>query len=401
MLRPLVSRMASGLCAVALITGTAPGAMAQRKSKPGKKAKPEAPAPTPTPAPPLEAPPVADAPPPTPVPHTPQTPPRQVTESDLAKAQQDTARPWAKGVSPDEQRTALAMFNEGNKLLRESVFPQAVDKYREALTHWDHPAIHYNLALALVNLDNPVEMHASLEKSMVYGAAPLGEDKFARAKDFKLLVEKQLAMVEYTLPVAGAKLIFDGKQVMIGPGTWTALVRAGEHSVAARADGYAPTQLNLKLTGGEPSRLELKLFTDSELTREKRKMPVWIPYGVLGAGVVIAGVGGLLHVSARTSFDDYDAAIAACAMTDSTGGCSMRTPEVVAMKSSAESNQTLAFATYTVGGLAIAAGLALVIINRPQAYRIDPFAEEAPTGAMSIAPVIGADHAGVAARGSF
>ena len=367
-MRPLVSRMAGGLCALALCAGTAPRALAQ----------PDAPQPG-----------------------DPQAPPKQVQESDLAKAQQEDQRPWAKGVTPEEQKTALALFSEGNKLLRDSIFVQAAEKYKEALTHWDHPAIHYNLALALVNLDQPVEMHASLEKAMAFGAPPLGEDKFARAKDFKLLVEKSLATVEYSVSVPGAVILFDGKEVLQGPGTWKALVRAGEHAVAARAPGYAPTQLNPKLGGGETSRLELKLFTDAELTREKRKMPVWVPYSVLGTGVVIAGVGALLHTSARASFDEYDAAIQQCALTDPSGGCSMRTPAVTDLESTAQSRQTLAITAYTVGGLAIAAGVALVIINRPEAYRIDPFKESAAAGGVSWAPLLGPDLAGLSAAGHF
>src|SRR5262245_49279834 len=191
-------------------------------------------------------------------PAPPPQPPTKPTDSDLATAKQEDDRPWAKGVSQAEQLAALALFNEANGMLRDALFPKAAEKYREALTHWDHPAIHYNLALALVNLDQPVDMHAALEKALVYGSAPLGADKYARAKDFKLLVEKQLVKVEYTLNEPDSVLIIDGKEVQKGPGTYAALVRAGEHSIAARAPGYSPTQLNLKLGGGETSRLELK-----------------------------------------------------------------------------------------------------------------------------------------------
>ncbi len=329
-----------------------------------------------------------------------QVPPKQITDKDLATAQQDDSRPWAKGVSPEEQRKALALFNVANGMLRDALFPKAAEKYREALTHWDHPAISYNLALALVNLDQPVEMHAALEKSLVHGAAPLGDDKFARAKDFKLLVEKQLVKVEYTVVEPGAVLILDGKEVLQGPGTFAALLRAGEHSIAARAEGYSPTQLNLKLGGGETSRLELKLFTDAELTREKRKMPSWIPYSVLGAGVVLGGVGALLHTSAKGGFSDYDQAIEDCANADPTHGCSDPDPATFALKSDAESKQTLAAAMYTVGGLTVAAGVVLVVLNRPKTFRIDPLEKQGGEG-ISITPVFGRDLAGVAAAGRF
>src|SRR2546423_895823 len=65
-------------------------------------------------------------------------------------------RPWAAGVQPTEQRAALQMFHDGNVFLNDGLFAKAGDKYKEALKHWDHPAIHYNLALAQMNLDQPI-----------------------------------------------------------------------------------------------------------------------------------------------------------------------------------------------------------------------------------------------------
>lgn len=334
-------------------------------------------------------------------PETPPPPNTPITDKDLATAQQEDSRPWAKGVSPEEQRKALALFNEANGMLRDALFPRAAEKYREALTHWDHPAIHYNLALALVNLDQPVEMHAALERSLVHGAAPLGDDKFARAKDFKLLVEKQLVKIEYTITEPDSVLILDGKEVQTGPGTYAALIKAGDHSIAARAPGYSPTQLNLKLGGGETSRLELKLFTDAELTREKRKMPTWIPYTVLGAGVLIGGTGAFMHTRAKNGFADYDQAIAECADADATNGCSDPTPEIFALKSDAESSQTMAATLYTLGGITVAAGVVLVVLNRPKTFRIDPLEKQNAEGEVSITPIFGHDLAGVAASGRF
>src|SRR6476659_855341 len=71
-------------------------------------------------------------------------------------------RPWARGVPKDRQAKAIALFREGNGALKESLFPKAAALYRDALQVWDHPAVHYNLALALVNLDQPLEVHEHL-----------------------------------------------------------------------------------------------------------------------------------------------------------------------------------------------------------------------------------------------
>lgn len=341
------------------------------------------------------------APKPVPAPAPVPPPDDPLKGSDLATAQQEDDRPWAKGVSPDEQRAALALFNEANSLLRDALFPKAVEKYREALAHWDHPAIHYNLALALVNLDQPVEMFDALDKAMAFGAAPLDADKYDRAKGYKILVEKQLALVELSIAVPAATVVFDGKQVLTGPGTWEARVRSGEHAIVARAEGYSPTQLNQRIEGGEVSRLDLKLFTDAELTRYKRRFPTWLPWTVSAVGVAILGTGALLHLQARGKFDDYDDAIHDCAMNQDTGGC-MAGPEVTDLKSSAETKQTIAFSLYAAGGVALAGGIVLIVLNQRESYRIDPFAEQRPSEpAVSVTPVLGPDLAGVAASGRF
>ena len=149
------------------------------------------------------------------------------------------ARPWAVEIAPREQEAALLRFNEGNRLLADGAWAAALDKYRNALAHWDHPAIHYNSALALVNLDQPIELHGALERAMAYGAAPIDEDKFDRAKGLKRLVDKLVASVAYRGVPAGATLTIDGKDVFVGPGDYHGLVVAGAHTVGLRAGAIA------------------------------------------------------------------------------------------------------------------------------------------------------------------
>lgn len=331
-----------------------------------------------------DAPPQADPPPPDPI----------------GAIDPTASAPWA-NISPEEKLKAQELFDEGNSAMSDGLFPKAAEKYRAALSHWDHPGIHYNLALALVNLDQPVEMHAALEKALVYGSDPLGgEERFARAKDFKKLVEDDLVRVEYTVSVPGSVLILDGKEVLQGPGTFKSMIREGEHAIAARADGYSPTQLNLKLLGGETSRLEIQLFTDAELTGETRRMPVWVPYTVLGAGVVLGGLAAWQHTGAKSGFEDYDQAIQECSETGTTGGCEPD-PATFDLKSSAQSKQTLATTMYVAGGVALTAGVVLVILNRPTSYRIDPLEKQSQGGEVSVTPVFGPDMAGLSAFGRF
>ena len=308
-------------------------------------------------------------------------------------------RPWAEGVTQEEQRKALALFNEGNALLRDSLFPKAAEKYRDALTHWNHPAIHYNLALALVNLDQPIEMYQALEKAMAYGPAPIDEDKFDRAKGLKILVEKQLANVEYTVEVPGAKIFFDGKDVFTGPGTWKQLIPAGEHNLLIKAENYVPSQREVKVAGGEIDRQKFELFTETDLLRTKRLMPGWVPITVGVTGLAIIGGGIFMHSQAKNTFAEYDQGVQDCAANEATGGCGMPPAGLFDKKSSAENQQTIAIIAYAVGGTALVAGVTLFVLNRPTTYRIDQ--KEAAEPGVSVTPVISPSLTGIAAVGRF
>ena len=323
------------------------------------------------------------------------------TDEELAKNKNVNERPWAVGVSETDQKAALAAFAEGNALIHDALFVKAADKYREALTHWKHPAIYYNLALALVNLDKPVEMHDALEKAMAYGPAPLDQDKFDRAKGYMTLVEGQLANVELTCDQPGAKVYLDGEELFTAPGQYKGLVIVGEHTVIAKGEGFSPTQVSQKLAPRENMRLNVKLFTDEQLTREKRKLPVWVPYATAGAGVLFAGVGAIMQQQANSQMKTYDALIATCAQTDPTHGCShAQDPMYANAKSSAQTKQTIATTGFVVGGAALAAGIVLYIINRPESYRIDPFAEQKEPP-VSVVPYFGPDGGGFAATVHF
>ena len=302
-------------------------------------------------------------------------------------------RPWARGVPPDQQKKALELFRAGNTLLKESVFVKAAEKYREALALWDHPAIHYNLALALLNMDQPLEVHEHLVAALKYGVAPLDTEKLEHARTYKGLVEKQLARVEITCEEAGASVSLDGKVVFVAPGRYEGLVRPGAHTVVASKEGHAPTNLSRTLPAGEKTTLALKLYTAEDLTRYQRHWSGWKPWAVVGAGAAVALAGGALHMQARGSYDDFDSRIAQC------GGC-VPPPDVSDMRTRGDSMQQLAFGAYAVGGAAVVTGAILAYINRPQAYRINPDEAESPQG-VSVTPLVSGREGGIQATFRF
>ncbi|MGI5860462.1 MAG: PEGA domain-containing protein [Myxococcales bacterium] len=310
-------------------------------------------------------------------------------------AQAPAERPWARGVSPEDQKKALALFKEGNALLKESVFVQAAARYREALGHWDHPAIHYNLVLALLNLDQPLEVHHHLQKAMEYGPEPLDLEKFEQAKAYKLLVEKQLARVKIRCSVEGAQITMDGRPLFVAPGEYEGFVRPGPHSIVATKEGYLTNETSRALPAGETTTLDIELLTAADLTEYRRRWDAWKPWSVVAAGVVVAAVGGGLHYTGIDKIRQFDQGIQAC------GGC-VPSADLESTRTTGTRMQGIGIGGYAVGGAALATGAVLVYMNRLQPYQVAPGAEAKPAEpAVSIAPLLGGETNGMSATFRF
>ncbi len=284
-----------------------------------------------------------------------------------SKPDSATERPWAKGVPQANQEKALALFRDGNSALKQSLFVKAAQIYLEALQSWDHPAIHYNLALALVNLDQPLQTHEHLLAALKFGASPLDSDKHEQALRYRALVEKQLAKIEIRCLTPGAAVKLDGVQVFTGPGKYEALVRIGVHTVVASKEGFLTFEHSQTLAGATSKLFEFKLVTAAELTDYRRPWPQVLPWLVVGAGAVFAGSAAGLHLSARDAFKSYDSGIAACVKAD-TGGC-VPSVSLAGIKSRGDTMQGIGLAMYGIGGAALITGAVLVYLNRLQPYR--------------------------------
>jgi hypothetical protein len=314
-------------------------------------------------------------------------------------------RPWATGVSQAEQKAALGLFQQANAQLNDGLFGKAAEIYRDALTHWSHPAIHYNLALALMNLNEPVEVFEHLTKSIAFGAAPLEKDKFDRAKEYLVVYEKTIAEIEVSCDKPGAKVLVDGKEVFVAPGKYTGKVKVGKHTFIAQKEGYEARVKAPSIGPGDHFRIELKLFTAEELTRYHRRWEnTWFPYAIVGGGAVAGIVGGVLELSAKSSFDKFDKAVASC-NTGSPGGnsgCSAHAYDGI--KNAATTKRTIGYVGYGVAGAAIASGLGLAWFNRRQPYQIraeDLQQEQDKEPEAMIVPVVSPDLTGAMVMGHF
>jgi hypothetical protein len=397
-----MTRLITVVLGVVLSVGTVLAQPAPKKKKAPKTPVPAQKAPDPAPAP---------TPPPDP------TPPLKKDEpgggggvwGDKAETLgAGTERPWATGVSQDRQDAAIRLFVEGNGYLNDGIFTKAVESYRGALTSWDHPAIHYNMALALTKLDQPIEVEISLEKAIAYGPSPLETpDKFEHAKEYLVLNAKQLAWIEVSCDKVGAKVSIDNEEVFtVATGKdnkATRRVKVGKHTIVAEKTGYNATVEPSFIEPGQKFAINITLYTSDELRRTRRRWDArWMPYAVIGGGVVLGGVGALMQLSAQSSYDDYDKEIARCNADSGGVGCAS-SESITDLKESGNSKRTLGYVGYGLAGAAVITGAVLIYLNRETEYEItaDEYKKQQREKPVAITPVVAPGMAGAMVFGRF
>ncbi|WP_052519556.1 hypothetical protein [Archangium violaceum] len=299
--------------------------------------------------------------------------------SILASAELESSYPWVRNVSLKEQDAAYALFREGNGFLKNSIFIQAVEKYRQALKHWDHPAIHYNLALALMNFEQPIEAYTHLEAAMRYGPEPLDQERFERARTYKDLLDKQIVRVSVRCDEPGTIVTLDGQTLFVAPGHYEGLARTGIHSVVARKDGHLTYDKSQTWVSGKQVELNLHLVRREDATQYRRQWDEWKPWAVVGSGLAAAVSGGVMHLGAASTYGAFDTKVREC------GGC-MATPELAAIRSRGDNLKQAAMGAYALGGAALVTGAVLLYLNQPQAHLIDPYQSEE---SVNVVPILG------------
>jgi hypothetical protein len=321
-------------------------------------------------------------------------------------------RPWAEGVPKEKQDAALARFTEGTGLLKEAYFKRAVDVLREALILWDHPAIHFNLAKALINLDQPVEAHFHFEQSMRYGGAPLDSSQVAQVAALKAqLFDTELAELSVTLSEPADSLRVNGAEVARKAKSWKGIIRAGKVVVLATKDGFQPSQTTETAAAGSRPALNLTLTKIDLNIRYTREMAVWKPWTVLGAGVLGVGVGYLFNTLSVDAYGAYDRSVANCAsanpatipdlaegeQNDLFRACPANDPSIKTAKlNEGDTLRAVSIASYAAGGATLVTGLVLLYINREKV--VDG---AGTTGPVTLAPTLAPGSAGLSATVQF
>jgi tetratricopeptide (TPR) repeat protein len=304
------------------------------------------------------------------------------------RAEQDTAeapRPWARGVSAARQEKARTIYAAANDLLHEYLLEEAMEKYREALRHWDHPAIHYNLARALDSLGRPLEADAHMQKALRYGAAAYSQLEYTQVLNFRRLLDQKLSGVVIVSVEPDITVALDGDPILAGRGAVEKRVLPGEHLLVIRGPGQSVNTRLLALQRGRQTRIELET---------RRRWKSWQPWSVLGAGALVGLAGGVSQWRAQANIERHQRLFAeACPQ-----GCPDDTqPALARLRQHAIWQNRVGVTALITGSAVIIVGTSLVVLNQLPPFRIE-LNRAAP---FSVQPMLAPDSAGVSVRLEF
>lgn len=205
------------------------------------------------------------------------------------------ARPWAIGVSLDDQKHAESLYHEGTRDFTNDFFAAAVTKYQAALQRWSHPRIHYSLALALIALDRPVEAYDGITAALTYGADGLHPEEYQRALDYRRVLRRRIAAVEIVCEQTGAEVTLDGKPLFTGPGRVTTIVLPGKHQAVASKRGHLVTTRSFELAPAGRKRIELRLLAAHRPSTRTSRWPTWPQWAATGLGLGAGAAAAIVH----------------------------------------------------------------------------------------------------------
>jgi hypothetical protein len=324
---------------------------------------------------------------PAPLPDAPDTPqPPASPDAPQSSESPEETQPRPAAQSPD---LAAERFAEGTTLFKQWRFDEAEAKYREALRHREHPIFHLYLSRTLEKQGRLVEAHEALQPALRLGAEPLPPEDVQEAEKLRQSLESRLAQLEVSCDVPDAEVSLDGEPWFTAPGRPRRMITAGQHVLMARKPGYFPVAEPVSLFPGKQTRVVLRMTAD--VVRVERRWRSWQPWAVAGTGLSMSIVGGLLWREAASEYTSFKNALDTCQQESSCQFVPTRQFDSGVWK------ERVGTGALIIGGSALAAGLAGVLLNQHRIQRSEP----AEGMEYEILPMAAGDAAGIAVRIQF
>jgi hypothetical protein len=283
---------------------------------------------------------------------------------------------WAKGVTPQNQKDANALFAEANQLFAQQAHAPALEKYKAALALWDHPLIHFNTAVTEIRLDRILDAAADLDKALQYGDKPFpSKELYQQALDYQLLVKGRVGDVEATCKQPHVHMLLDGKPWFDCPNTGKQRVLIGEHVILAEdpTKDLVPESHKVVVASGATVAQTITLRAFDSAVVLKYPYPRWIPFTIAGGGAAIALGGLAFWFAGRSQMDEFESDFATECPTGCDAGLNAKPQEklLAEKRDSAELKGKIGIAMMIAGGAITVTGTVMAIINS-KAKRVLP-----------------------------
>lgn len=134
---------------------------------------------------------------------------------------------------------------------------------------------HLDLALAQLKRGQEIDARENLEHALQHGEESLGAEQFKEAQKQLREVERQLGRIRVSCQLVGAEVMLDGVALFTGPGSYHGWVKAKDHDLTAKKQGYRSEARRVTVSSGELQDIELRLPTLSKATNTSRRWAAW------------------------------------------------------------------------------------------------------------------------------
>jgi hypothetical protein len=303
-----------------------------------------------------------------------------------------------------DRATARSLASEGYDALERKDYETAVNRFRHADALVHAPTISVDLARALIGMGRYVEAYERyqlvIREGVPKGAPASWKRALEDAEQEVQAIEPRLGwVVIHVMGPLDPHATIDGVEVPEASLGARRAADPGERTVRASAPGFEPASQTITLEEGEEEVVTLVLkrsptprSDDDEQDQapaptkpqeESSLLPVWIAFGVGGAGVVVGSVTGILALSAHSELAER------CP----TGKCYPR-DDAEARDLRSDLSRYHTFGTISGVGFALgiagaATGTVLFLTERRS---------DTPAAGIRVWPVLGAREVGVAGR---
>jgi hypothetical protein len=203
---------------------------------------------------------------------------------------------------------ARDLFKQGNRLIEQARYVDALDKFEAAYSAWQNPKIQLNIATTLRTLGRHAEALRTYREYLGSGA-PTGERR-AEVQAIIAGLEARVAHLTLSLGPELQRLTLDGRELSLDGlgGTTTLAVEPGRHALLAET-AAGPQLTTFDVEAGERQRIALPTpaasspekpptpgadaVEDAGATRERRRIGVLTRLDIDGEGRGVVGALGL------------------------------------------------------------------------------------------------------------